>query len=207
MGSVTEEKEQIVTSQYPDLSDAVLRAKSFTDPEQYLNFFKSYSVSASEAFEILVTSNNIYAVFGMIKIMGDPKIQLEMGWNNIDESLIKSIKKLAAKFNYSKEIYSFLFLALRDKKCPLKKIGKIEIEKLDFQSFKTAFEIYLEKIAKPKIKNRHSTTTSSSLSSSKGWVTNNESWPYRRNISDPNLQSQKDEDSLYDKFEYGLSDW
>ena len=207
MGSVPEEKEQIVTSQYPDLSDAVLRAKSFTDPEQYLNFFKSYSVSASEAFEILVTSNNIYAVFVMIKIMGDPKIQLEMGWNNIDESLIKSIKKLAAKYNYSKEIYSFLFLALRDKKCPLKKIGKIEIEKLDFQSFKTAFEIYLEKIAKPKIKNRHSTTTSSSLSSSKGWVTNNESWPYRRNISNPNLQSQKDEDSLYDKFEYGLSDW
>ncbi len=201
--SVPEEEKQKVTSQYLDLGDAILRAKSFTAPEQYLNFFKSYSVNASDAFEILVTSNNIYAVYVMIKIMGDPKIQLELGWNNIDENLIKSIKKLAAKFNYSKEIYSFLFPAIRDKKCPLKKIGNIEIEKLDFQSFKTAFEIYLDKIAKPKIKSNHSTNTSSSFSSSKGWVTNDEEWSNKRTVVHP----QNEENELYEKFEYGLSDW
>lgn len=205
--SVPEEKEQTVTSQYLDLGDAISRAKSFTAPEQYLNFFKSYSISASNAFEILVTTNNIYAVFVMIKIMGDPKIQLELGWNNIDESLIKSIKKLAAKYNYSKEIYSFLFPAIRDKKCPLKKIGNIEIEKLDFQSFKTAFEIYLDKIAKPKIKSHHSTTTSSGFSSSKGWVTNDEEWSSKRTSYRSVVQPKKEKDELYEKFEYGLSDW
>jgi hypothetical protein len=207
MDSIPEEKEQTVTSQYIDLGDAISRAKSFTAPEQYLNFFKSYSVSASNAFEILVTTNNIYAVFVMIKIMGDPKIQLELGWNDIDESLIKSIKKLAAKYNYSKEIYSFLFPAIRDKKCPLKKIGNIEIEKLDFQSFKTAFEIYLDKIAKPKIKSHHSTTASSGFSSSKGWITNNEEWSSKRTSYRSVVQPQKEKDELYEKFEYGLSDW
>ena len=81
------------------------------------------------------------------------------------------------------------------------------IENLDYQTFKTAFANYLDRKAKPKIKSRHSHNTTSNFSSSKGWVTSNESWPYRRTPSNPTFQPKKEEENLYDKFEYGLSDW
>ena len=81
------------------------------------------------------------------------------------------------------------------------------IEHLDYQTFKTAYASYLDRKAKPKIKNRHSQDSTSNFSSSKGWVTGNESWTYRRNPTSPNSQPKKKEESLYDKFEYGLSDW
>lgn len=193
--SITEEKKATVTSPSMDFDDVILRARSFTATEQYFNFFKSQSINLHDALEILVISNNTYAVFAMVRIMGDSKVQQELGWNNVNEGSIKSIKKLATKYNFSKEIYSFLFIALRTGKCPFKKIGKIKIEKLSYETFEKAF---LDHLAREKQKEKGSV-----LRASKSWLPSSLS-----NISKTLSSSSKnDEDKAYDKFEYGLSDW
>ena len=193
--SIPEEKKPTVTSQSTDLDNVILRARSFTATEQYFNYFKSHSVNLNDALEILVISNNTYAVYAMIKIMGDSKVQQELGWNDVNERSIKSIKKLATKYNFSKEIYSFLFIALRTGKCPFKKIGKIKIEDLNYETFEKAF---LDHLAKEKQREKRS-----ELRASKGWLPSSLSH-IRTTLSS---SSKKDEDKIYDKFEYGLSDW
>lgn len=190
--STLEEKKPTVTSQSMDLDNVILRARSFTSTEQYFNYFKSHSINLHDALEILVISNNTYAVYAMIKIMGDSKVQQELGWNDVNERSIKSIKKLATKYNFSKEIYSFLFIALRTGKCPFKKIGKIKIEELNYETFEKAF---LDHLAKEKQREKRS-----ELKASKGWLPSS----LRTTLSS---SSKKDEDKIYDKFEYGLSDW
>lgn len=187
---IPEEKKATVTSLSMDLDNVILRARTFTATEQYFNFFKSHSINLHDALEILVISNNTYAVFAMVRIMGDSKVQQELGWNNVNEGSIKSIKKLARKYNFSKEIYSFLFIALRTGKCPFKKIGKIKIEDLSYETFEKAF---LDHLAREKQKEKESV-----LRASKGWLPSGLS-----NSS----SSKKDDDKAYDKFEYGLSDW
>jgi len=193
--SIPEEKKTTVTSQSLDLDNVILRARSFTATEQYFNYFKSHSIYLHDALEILVISNNTYAVYAMIKIMGDSKVQQELGWNDVNERSIKSIKKLATKYNFSKEIYSFLFIALRTGKCPFKKIGKIKIEDLNYETFEKAF---LDHLAKEKQREKRS-----ELRASKGWLPSSLSH-IRTTLSS---SSKKDEDKIYDKFEYGLSDW
>ena len=193
--SIPEEKKPTVTSQSMDLDNVILRARSFTSTEQYFNYFKSHSINLYDALEILVISNNTYAVYAMIKIMGDSKVQQELGWNDVNERSIKSIKKLATKYYFSKEIYSFLFIALRTGKCPFKKIGKIKIEDLNYETFEKAF---LDHLAKEKQREKRS-----ELRASKGWLPS--SLSHIRATLSPS--SKKDEEKIYDKFEYGLSDW
>lgn len=193
--SILEEKEMTVASQSIDLDNVILRTRTFTATEQYFKFFKSHSTNLHDALEILVISNNTYAVFAMVRIMGDPKVQQEFGWNNVNEGSIKSIKKLATRYNYSKEIYSFLFMALRTGKCPFKKIGKIKIEDLNYDTFEKAF---LDHLAREKQKEKGSV-----LRASKGWLPSSLSHLSKTLSS----SSKKDEDKIYDKFEYGLSDW
>lgn len=189
--SIPEEVITTVTSLA--LDNIILRARNFTAPEQYFNFFKSYSIDIHDALEILVISNNTYAVFAMIRIMGDSKVPQELGWNNISEATIKSIKKLAKQYNYSKEIYPFLFIALRSGNCPFKKIGKIKIEDLNYETFEKAFLDHLNREKQKGSVHR----------ASKGWLPSSLSHLGETLLS----SSKKDNDKIYDKFEYGLSDW
>ena len=193
--SIPEEKKTTVTSQSLDLDDDIIRAQSFTATEQYFNFFKSHSIDIQNALRILVLSNNTYAVFAMVRIMGDPKVPQELGWKNVSEGSIKSIKKLITQNYYSKEIYPFLFIALRSGKCPFKKIGKTKIEDLTYEIFEKAF---LDHLARKEQKENESV-----LRASKGWLPSSLSHLSKTLSS----SSKKDEDDIYDKYEYGLSDW
>lgn len=193
--SIPEEKKTTVTSQSLDLDDDIIRAQSFTATEQYFNFFKSHSIDIQNALRILVLSNNTYAVFAMVRIMGDPKVPQELGWKNVSEGSIKSIKKLITQNYYSKEIYPFLFIALRSGKCPFKKIGKTKIEDLTYETFEKAF---LDHLARKEQKENESV-----LRASKGWLPSSLSHLSKTLSS----SSKKDEDNIYDKYEYGLSDW
>lgn len=176
------------------LSEAIERTRDFELPEQYYNFFKAYSIDLPEAIEILFTANTDCAIFTLIKIVGDPNLGEKFGWKRVEDTDIKAFKTIADSYKLSKDIYPLLFTVLKDRRCPIKKIGSIMIEDLEYQVFKTAFTNLLERKARPKIKKRHTQNKESIFTSSKGWL------PKSNN-------TREGEDKLYDKFEYGLSDW
>jgi hypothetical protein len=168
------------------LSDAIERTRKFEDPEQYFNFFKAFSIDLPEALEILVTANTECAIFAMIKIIGDPDVCVQFGWKAIEKTDIKALKNISNKYNLSKAVYPLLFVVLSEKRCCIKKIGDILVEHLDYQRFRIAFSNLLDKQSKPKVKK---------YLSSGGYL-----------ASSHKYQSKKD-DNMYEKFEYGLSDW
>lgn len=189
------------------LSEAIERTRKFEWPEQYYNFFKVFSIDLSEALEILVTADTDCAIFTIIKIIGDPNVCVQLGWKRIEDTDIKALKNISDEYCLAKKVYPLLFSVLKTKKCPIKRIGSITIEQLNYQTFKTAFASYLDRSAKTKINNLYSRDASSNFSLSKGWVTSNESLTYRGAPTNSSYQPKKKEEKLYDKFEYGLSDW
>lgn len=168
------------------LSDAIERTRKFEDPEQYFNFFKAFSIDLPEALEILVTANTECAIFAMIKIIGDPDVCVQFGWKAIEKTDIKALKDISNKYNLSKAVYPLLFVVLSEKRCCIKKIGDILVEHLDYQRFRIAFSNFLDKQSKPKVKK---------YLSSGGYLASSHIY-----------QSKKD-NNMYEKFEYGLSDW
>lgn len=197
----------------PSLSDAIKRSLSFTSPQQYFNFFKSYAIDLPDALEILFTANTFCAAYALVKIAGDSQTCEQAGWRQIEESDIKANRQVASKNELSKTLYPILFLVLREKKCPIKHIGTIPVEVLDYPTFKIAFTDHL---ARKNEKERKTVYTSSDdsavwFNSSKGWSTSyKESWPYKKSSPKPHeplTETKKEDDSPYDKFEYGLSDW
>lgn len=189
------------------LSDAIGRSRDFTLPEQYFNFFKNYNIDLPEALEILFTANNDCAIFTIIKIIGDPNIRNQFGWRRIEDSDIKKMKEVAFKYSLSKDIYPILFDVIRKEECTIKNINGIKIEILDYPTFKIAFDDHLTR-KKKKVKKR-SNTNASSFNSLNGWNTDcKEHWPYKTKSPSSQRETKKEEDdNLYDKFEYGLSDW
>lgn len=181
------------TSQGKDLvkslSDAIEKTRDFVSPEQYYSFFGEYSIDLPEALEILITANTECAIFTIIKIIGDPSVRVQFGWKLIDKTDIKAIKNIADKYSLSKAVYPLLFGVLSERKCRIRKIGENLVEQLNFQTFKTAFANMLKRKSKPKNKKQNLNKSSES----------------RSYLGMPHT---KDEDeNLYDKFEYGLSDW
>ena len=92
-------------------------------------------------------------------------------------------------YKLSQAVYPLLFGVLSEKRCRIKKIGDILVEHLDYQRFRIAFANLLDRQSKAKNKKQHSNKISES----------------RSYLGMPHTK-EKDE-NLYDKFEYGLSDW
>lgn len=179
------------------LSEAIGQSRSFTSPEQYYEFFKIYSIDLPEALDILITANTVCAIFTMIKIIGDSNIRDKFGWKRIEESDIKEKKNVSFEYNLFKEIYPILYDVLRKEICPIKNIRNIKIEYLDYPTFQIAFKDHLTR-KKEKAKKRSKVIASSN---------NSTSWPYKTKSSSFQSKNKKEDDKLYDKFEYGMSDW
>ena len=111
---------------------------------------------------------------------------VQFGWKAIEKTDIKALKDISNKYNLSKAVYPLLFVVLSEKRCCIKKIGDILVEHLDYQRFRIAFSNFLDKQSKPKVKK---------YLSSGGYLASSHIY-----------QSKKD-DNMYEKFEYGLSDW
>ncbi len=190
------------------LSEAIESSRSFTSSQQYFDFFKTYSIDLPEALEILFTANTICALYILVKISGDPTVCRQLGWKQIQETDIKANKKTALKYNYSSAIYPILFQIIRELKCPIKNISTIPVEGLDYPTFKIAFTDHMtRKKEKANKKKTPKYSSEAMFSSSKGWVTAHDSWSSRTSSPRSQYQTKKEEENLYDKFEYGLSDW
>lgn len=196
------------------ISDAIEKSRSFTMPQQYYDFFKSYSIDLPEALEILFTANTFCATYVLVKIAGDPNVCTQLGWKQLEESDIKHNKKIALKNNISEEVYSLLYVVLRGRKCPIKNIGSIPVDCLDYPTFKIAFTDHLtRKVEKEgsNIENNSKNDFYEWFNSSKGWsISYKESSSKKKDVlktPQPQEQPKKEEESMYDKYEYGLSDW
>ncbi len=198
------------------LGDAIEAGRRFTSYDKFFDFFKNYSSDIAKALDILIKVNTECAVFALIKLIGDPNTREKLGWRALKDSDIKALKKEASKNSLSNEIYPLLIDVLRTEVCPIKHIGNLKVEHLDFPTFKIVFNEHIQRMAE-KGEKKNSIITSrteytSWFKSSMGWsfdVKELKPKPKKTIKITPTSQEEtkQEEENLYDKYEHGLSDW
>lgn len=164
------------------------------DPNFYINYFSSHNLDIRDAFEMLVSDCSYCSMFTLVKIIGDPNVANKCGWNIVVKEDIKSIKKSVKNSEISNSLYPMLYVILSSQKVPIKGIGKINVQDLNFNNFSNALKSLINhkksKSIEPRKPRRKHTLTSETQ-----WHSHNYS------------TTKKDSGKLYDRFEYGLSDW
>ena len=156
-----------------------------------------------DSLEIMVSDCTYTSLFALVQIVGSPERANLCGWYKVDEDDIRSIKDISQKHELTKALYPQLFLALRHHTLPIKGIGSIPIKNLEFEEFKDALEAHIMRMQdKAKQKERINYTPEVKKKSKRPRIVK-DTRPYGSSFT----HTKKDEGKLYDRFEYGLSDW
>lgn len=170
-------------------------------PSQYLDYFSELNLDLRDALGIMISDCTYASLFALIQIVGDPDIANQCGWYKVDDDDIRSLKDISKRQELTKALYPLLFLALRNHTLAIKGIGSNLIKDLKYEEFKEAFEAHITRMQDNA---RHKLAYKQEVHKK----------PKRpRIVKDVNQYStsfaykKKDEGKMYDKFEYGLSDW
>lgn len=91
------------------------------------------------------------------------------------------------------------------KKFPIKGITNKAVEDVTFSIFKEALKVSITNSEERKKKKKNNKNTVKSKKAHKNPINHNA--PFKQTSSTVNTQDSQDSDNLYDKFEYGMSDW
>ena len=175
----------------------------FSDPLQYFDYFSKLNLDLRDSLEIMVSDCTYTSLFALVQIVGSPERANLCGWYKVDEDDIRSIKDISQKHELTKALYPQLFLALRHHTLPIKGIGSSPIKNLEFEEFKDALEAHIMRMQdKAKQKERINYTPEVKKKSKRPRIVK-DTRPYGSSFT----HTKKDEGKLYDRFEYGLSDW
>lgn len=175
-----------------DIAAEIRNSNSFKTLDSYLNFFKGYHLDKSEAMDILLDVKESYACYVLLQIAGNPKLCSSLGWEPFNEDDIRSNKKKYQKYPMTEALYPLMFNALREKKIMIKGISTIDIENIKIGEFSIAFKELVDKIKIKKLAPKTKKAKKTKVSYK----------PYVYRSFDSSNSSK-----LYDKYEYGLSDW
>lgn len=152
-----------------------------SDPNYYFNYFSNHNLDIQDAFEILVSDCTYCSLLALVKIIGDSNVANSCGWYKVERDDIKSLKNKVKNKELAEVLYPQLVPIFINHRVPMKGIGDIGVRQLDLKTFEEALKSHIiRKKEKAADKKRH--------------INNS-------------FKIKKDSGKLYDKFEYGLSDW
>lgn len=158
--------------------------KSKEERKIYL-YIEENKITFLNVVEILIFTNTIFSTYILTKLFADNYIRAKLGWNEVGLMEIKEYEKYNRPNRYFKYIYPRLTDAILTGILKFKK-DILHIEGLSYDSFESVFVKYDERI-KRRAENKKKRNAKRSL-------------VYKE-------INKHDDSPLYDKFEYGMSDW
>lgn len=183
------------------VKDAINQSKLYKTPEMYTMLFKKYGIDLPEALDIVINNDTKASLFIAFLIVGSNNYRNELGWRNVEKIDILSKKSAIERMSNGTIIYPWLLDTFNHKKFPIKGINKDIIENISYESFIGAFDLrtkqILEKRRAQSIRNKRA-----HQNASKTRNVGKTPYYYSRHES-----QEREEDKLYNKFDFGLSDW
>lgn len=174
----------------------VTSTNAFSSEEQYYRYFKEKNIDLDNALITLFKDKTLCAMYTVMRIFGNQDIPRQFGWGRLFEDDVKRCRKISSYSELGNLIYPFLFFAVRGQRIPMKELGHKKITEISLSEFENSIKATIERRKTKKKRPRIHETKNTSRSTSTYTPS------YRHEKS-----SGKQSGTLYDTFEYGLSDW
>ena len=161
-------------------------AREWNNEEDFYSFFEANNVSLLSAIDILIKINTIPSMYALIRILCVESIISRLGWAAPSKKDISNLSAQYVKFNLFKAIKLNLLCVLDSGILVIDKLSNTPIKNLQYEDFYKAFERYA-------YRKRNSF--------------GNKSLPYRKAGKKDNNTKFGVSGNVYDKHDYGLSDW
>ena len=139
---------------------------------------------------MMISDCTYCSLFALVKIIGDSDIANSCGWYKVEREDIKSLKDEVKKNELTDALYPMLVQILINHKIPMKGISDINVSELELKTFEEALKSHIIRIKEKATESKRRKAQAAET--------------LRRMNAYSNKKSSEE---LYDKFEYGLSDW
>lgn len=177
-------------------------SKNFRSLVEYKELFRDNGIDLDEALDILIKDDTICSIYVLFLVCGSKHFREDFNWRNIQLTDISSRKAAIEKTQY-KVLYTWLVSAVTMKKFPIKGLSNKEIDSVTLGMFKDTFAKRVQLLEDKR--RRKKERKDISYYNSRRNVNKSSSSPNYM-YSNHRKEDEKDE-KLYDRFEYGLSDW
>lgn len=167
----------------------VVSTNTFESEEQYYQYFKDNNIDLDNALITLFKDKTLCALYTVMRIFGNRDIPQQFGWGRLYEEDVKRCRKISSYSELGKLIYQLMFYAVRGQRIPLKEIGRKKITEISLDEFSNSVKTATERKENKKKTRIHETNNRRSPS----YI--------------PSYKRETTSGSLYDTFEYGMSDW
>lgn len=178
------------------LEDEINQSKLYKTPGMYLLLFEKYKINLSKALDIVLNNDTICSIYVAFLIVGSKKYRNQLGWKNITLFDITNRLESISKSQYGMFLYNTLVNAFSTKNFPIRHISKFQMEDVNILMFEDAFVKAFERY-----KNNSKPIGPAHKRKKKHKVKNTTSYFQSR------IQEDNEEDKLYNKYDYDLSDW
>ena len=174
------------------------QTKDLLDEEKYYSFFENNSIGLHKAISTLIAQESVVAIFVIIQLLGNTNIQKRLNWRKPSVKDLEQFRLYASCYKLFGLIYPLLSSVIKSNTLPIKGINNQDVSLLSLEDFTAAFEKHMlrtnEKKRKPK--KRKKPRNSNSTNDYKSYL-----------LKRRNKDNKEDTKSLYNDYEYGLSDW
>lgn len=195
-------EEENIESSDPELS--LCKNDKLKKYMEQLESGKPALMGAVEYLHSLVLDSSEAAIYTALQLVGNSAFcrrYFLSEYHKVDIS--KALKKLYnSPFNVL--VAGWLHAVNQKKKCPFKNYTHLQVSSLSFEEFETIYQSYKTKLSSTPVR-KSSIVSKQSVSPKK--VTNSVTKVSRTYIDYIERKKTDTEDKLYDRFEYGLSDW
>jgi len=165
-------------------SFSIEEAKQWSSEEYFYSYFEDNSISLLSAIDILIKVDTILSMYVLIRILCVESIISRFGWEPACREDINNLSNDYLKFRLYRAIKPNLLCVINSGILAIHKLTEIPIKDLPYADFLMAFERYAYRKRK---------------TFSKG------SLPYVKNVKKE--RKYDDPGNVYEKYDYGLSDW
>ena len=160
------------------------------NPQYYFDYFSNSNLDIQDAFKMMISDCTYCSLFALVKIIGDSDIANSCGWYKVEREDIKSLKDEVKKNELTDALYPMLVQILINHKIPMKGISDINVSELELKTFEEALKSHIIRIKEKATESKRRKAQAAET--------------LRRMNA---YSNKKSSEKLYDKFEYGLSDW
>lgn len=164
---------------------------NFQNEEQFYSYFEKNRIHFDEAIKILIKTDTLLSIYVIIQIFGNDLIPLRFKWNEVKDCNEKYFKALRThKGVLFEELYPNLLAVKNSGFLGIHKLIDIPIKELEFSIFSKEFSKFVSR--KTSLNGRIQMTN------------------YDNEVKGNIISKSKEkvvETNIWEKYEYGLSDW
>lgn len=186
-----------------ELEREIGKSKQYKNPEMYSLLFEKYKIDLPEALDIVLNNDTICSLYIAFLIVGSYNYRRKFGWPEVTMSDITTRKPIISISEYKHYLYTWLQEAQRRKIFPIKGVNKLDMENVTLPMFQEAVKKRIEKQKRKEQRNKvkaygpihkHNNRIGTSVSTTSFYKSRY-------------MEEEKEDDKLYNKYDYGLSDW